>query len=122
MWSVLLVWCVVFWVCFSVGWLICVGVVLYNVVFFIYCFEFVMKFDIYLNYCLVVFQDFLFEFVFLMCLMIVIKEIVKWEDGNEYLLVKVDIFSYLYLFYIGKQKMLDVGGCVDKFCCCYVQK
>ena len=43
------------------------------------------------------------------------RETIKWEDGNEYPLIKVDISSHSHPFYTGKQKTLDVGGRVDKF-------
>ena len=43
------------------------------------------------------------------------KETVKWEDGNEYPVIKLDITSHSHPFYTGKQKTLDVGGRVDKF-------
>ena len=50
------------------------------------------------------------------------KESVKWEDGNEYPLVKVDISSASHPFYTGKSKVLDAGGRVDKFRKRYAQK
>lgn len=36
-------------------------------------------------------------------------------DGVEYPLVNLDISSVSHPFYTGKQKVLDVGGRVDKF-------
>ena len=50
------------------------------------------------------------------------RETIKWEDGNEYPLIKVDISSQSHPFYTGKQKTLDVGGRVDKFRRRYAQK
>lgn len=79
-----------------------------------------MKVDIYLNYCDVVFYDVIFDFKILICFIMVMKEIIQWEDGNEYLLVKVEIFLVLYLFYMGKYKVIDILGCIDKFQKCYV--
>jgi len=43
------------------------------------------------------------------------KEKIKWEDGKEYPLVKVEISSHSHPFYTGKQKVADAGGRVDKF-------
>ena len=62
-----------------------------------------------------VFQDLSSDFSFLTRSTIATKETIKWEDGNEYPLIKVDISSHSHPFYTGKQKTLDVGGRVDKF-------
>jgi large subunit ribosomal protein L31 len=43
------------------------------------------------------------------------KETVKWTDGQEYPLIKIDISSQSHPFYTGKQKIVDSGGRVDKF-------
>ena len=50
------------------------------------------------------------------------KESIKWEDGNEYPLVKVDISSASHPFYTGKNKIIDTGGRVDKFRQRYAKK
>ena len=42
-------------------------------------------------------------------------ETIKWEDGNEYPLVKVDISSASHPFYTGKTKILDTEGRIEKF-------
>ena len=42
-------------------------------------------------------------------------EVITWEDGNEYPLVKVHISSSSHPFYTGKEKMVDIEGRVDKF-------
>lgn len=42
-------------------------------------------------------------------------ETVKWEDGNEYPLVKTHISSTSHPFYTGKEKVLDLEGRVDRF-------
>jgi large subunit ribosomal protein L31 len=77
--------------------------------------ESVMKPDIHPNSKAVVFQDLSSDFSFLTKSTMSSKETIKWEDGNEYPLVKVDISSHSHPFYTGKQKTLDVGGRVDKF-------
>ncbi|KFN49364.1 type B 50S ribosomal protein L31 [Arenimonas composti] len=74
-----------------------------------------MKADIHPNYKEVVFQDLSSDFAFLTRSTLSSKETVKWEDGNEYPLIKVDITSASHPFYTGKQKVLDTGGRVDRF-------
>ncbi|WP_146908416.1 type B 50S ribosomal protein L31 [Arenimonas daejeonensis] len=74
-----------------------------------------MKADIHPNYKEVVFQDLSSDFAFLTRSTLSSKEKVKWEDGNEYPLIKVDITSASHPFYTGKQKVLDTGGRVDRF-------
>ncbi len=39
----------------------------------------------------------------------------KWEDGNEYPLIKVHITSASHPFYTGEERILDIEGRVDKF-------
>lgn len=39
----------------------------------------------------------------------------KWEDGQEYPVVQVDISSASHPFYTGKQKIIDTAGRVDRF-------
>lgn len=42
-------------------------------------------------------------------------ETTKWEDGNEYPLVKVHISSSTHPFFTGQEKLLDMEGRVDRF-------
>jgi large subunit ribosomal protein L31 len=42
-------------------------------------------------------------------------ETIKWEDGNEYPLVKVHISSFSHPFFTGQEKLVDIEGRVDKF-------
>jgi large subunit ribosomal protein L31 len=74
-----------------------------------------MKADIHPNYKEVVFQDLSSDFAFLTRSTLSSKDTVKWEDGNEYPLIKVDITSASHPFYTGKQKVMDTGGRVDRF-------
>lgn len=74
-----------------------------------------MKADIHPNYKEVVFQDLSSDFAFLTRSTLSSKEKIKWEDGNEYPLIKVDITSASHPFYTGKQKVMDTGGRVDRF-------
>lgn len=74
-----------------------------------------MKEGIHPQYRQVVFQDPSAEFAFLTRSTMSSNETIKWEDGNEYPLIKVDISSKSHPFYTGKHKILDTGGRVDKF-------
>lgn len=74
-----------------------------------------MKADIHPNYKPVVFQDISADFSFLTRSTMTSKETVKWEDGQEYPLIKVEISSQSHPFFTGKQKIVDTAGRVDKF-------
>jgi large subunit ribosomal protein L31 len=43
------------------------------------------------------------------------EDTVKWEDGNEYPLVKVHISSSSHPFFTGEERIVDIEGRVDKF-------
>jgi large subunit ribosomal protein L31 len=74
-----------------------------------------MKTGIHPEYKEVVFQDISSDFSFLTRSTIKSKETIKWEDGNEYPVIKVEVSSASHPFYTGKHKMLDSGGRVDRF-------
>ena len=74
-----------------------------------------MKADIHPNYKAVVFQDLSSDFAFLTRSTLSSKETVKWEDGNEYPLIKVEVSSSSHPFYTGQHKIMDTSGRVDKF-------
>ena len=74
-----------------------------------------MKADIHPNYQDVVFQDVTSSFSFLTRSTLSSKDTVKWDDGKEYPLIKVEVSSASHPFYTGKQKLLDTSGRVDKF-------
>jgi large subunit ribosomal protein L31 len=74
-----------------------------------------MKVGIHPEYRKVVFQDLSSDFAFLTRSTMESKETIKWEDGNEYPLVKVEVSSASHPFYTGKHKVLDSGGRVDRF-------
>lgn len=74
-----------------------------------------MKADIHPEYKQVVFQDISSDFSFLTRSTMGSKETVKWEDGQEYPLIKVEISSHSHPFFTGKQKIMDTAGRVDKF-------
>ncbi len=74
-----------------------------------------MKADIHPNYRPVVFQDVTSDFAFLTRSTLASKDTVKWEDGQEYPLIKIEVSSHSHPFYTGKQKMMDTSGRVDRF-------
>ena len=74
-----------------------------------------MKADIHPEYREVVFQDLSSDFAFLTRSTAKSKETIKWEDGNEYPLIKVEVSSASHPFYTGKHKLMDTGGRVDRF-------
>lgn len=74
-----------------------------------------MKHDIHPKYRPVVFQDVSADFSFLTRSTLDAKETIKWEDGHEYPLIRVDISSASHPFFTGKQKFLDTAGRVEKF-------
>ena len=74
-----------------------------------------MKDGIHPEYRDVVFQDISADFSFLTRSTISAKETIKWTDGKEYPLVKIEVSSKSHPFYTGKQKILDTAGRVEKF-------
>lgn len=74
-----------------------------------------MKADIHPEYRDVVFQDVTSDFKILTRSTISSKESVKWDDGNEYPLVKIEVSSASHPFYTGQNKIMDTSGRVDKF-------
>lgn len=74
-----------------------------------------MKADIHPTYKPVVFQDISSDFSFLTQSTMTGKDTIKWEDGQEYPLIKVEISSHSHPFFTGKQKIVDTAGRIDKF-------
>lgn len=76
-----------------------------------------MKAETHPDYRAVVFQDVTSDFKILTrsTLAASAKETVKWEDGNEYPLVKIEVSSASHPFYTGQNKIMDTSGRVDKF-------
>ena len=67
------------------------------------------------NYRLVVFKDMSNEYSFLSKSCANSKDTVKWEDGNEYPLIKLEISHKSHPFFTGKQQLIDTAGRIDKF-------
>ncbi len=74
-----------------------------------------MKKDIHPDYKEVVFHDTSSDFKFLTRSTIKSKEKIKWEDGKEYPLVKIEVSSASHPFFTGKKLFVDTAGRVEKF-------
>jgi large subunit ribosomal protein L31 len=70
----------------------------------------------------VVFKDISCDFAFKGTSTLNSAEKIKWEDGKEYPLVKVDVSSESHPFYTGKQRVLDTEGRIDRFNKRYAKK
>lgn len=74
-----------------------------------------MKKDIHPKLNDVVFKDVSCDFAFLGKSTLSSKETIKWEDGNTYPLIKVEISSGSHPFFTGKQRVMDTEGRIDRF-------
>ncbi len=74
-----------------------------------------MKKGIHPRYRPVVFLDAAANFSFLSGSTVETNETIKWEDGNEYPLYKLEISSASHPYFTGKMKFLDTTGRVERF-------
>jgi large subunit ribosomal protein L31 len=74
------------------------------------------------SYRLVVFKDMSNGYSFLSRSTANSRETIKWEDGNEYPLVKLEISNMSHPFYTGKNILVDTAGRIDKFKKKYAKK
>ena len=75
-----------------------------------------MKKDIHpKDYRFVVFQDVSCDFSFLTRSTIDTKDTIKWKDGKEYPLYKLDISSQSHPYFTGQQKLVDTAGRIEKY-------
>ena len=74
-----------------------------------------MKTGIHPEYKEVVFLDTSSDFKFLTKSTMTSKDTIKWEDGNEYPLIKIEVSSASHPFYTGKKLFVDTAGRVEKF-------
>ena len=74
-----------------------------------------MKAEIHPDYNLVLFRDLASGKVFLTRSPMTSDKTEKWEDGNEYPIVEVEISSESHPFYTGKQRIMDSAGRVERF-------
>ena len=67
------------------------------------------------SYRLVVFRDMSNGTSFLTRSSANSRETIKWEDGNEYPLIKLEISNTSHPFFTGKNMLVDTAGRIDKF-------
>ena len=67
------------------------------------------------NYRLVVFKDTSCDYAFLTKSTVETKETIKWDDGKEYPLCKIEISNKSHPFFTGKQNLVDTAGRIEKF-------
>lgn len=74
------------------------------------------------NYRFVVFRDTSNGSMFLSRSTASSRETVKWEDGKEYPVIKLEISNTSHPFYTGKNMLVDTAGRIDKFNKRYAKK
>ena len=67
------------------------------------------------DYRLVVFQDVSCDYSFLTRSTVKTSDTIKWEDGNEYPLYKLEISDRSHPYFTGKQNLVDSAGRIEKF-------
>ena len=75
-----------------------------------------MKKDIHPeNYRLVVFQDSSCDYQFMTRSTIDTDQTIKWKDGKEYPLYKLEISDKSHPFFTGTQNLVDTAGRIEKY-------
>ncbi len=74
------------------------------------------------NYRFVVFKDMSNGYSFISRSTAATKETVKWEDGTEYPLIKLEISNTSHPFFTGQKMLVDTAGRIDKFKKKYAKK
>ena len=64
---------------------------------------------------MVVFKDMSNGVAFLSRSTAATRETIKWDDGNEYPLVKLEISNTSHPFFTGQKMLVDTAGRIDKF-------
>ena len=67
------------------------------------------------DYRFVVFQDVSCDHAFLTKSTIKTKDTIKWTDGKEYPLYKVDISNQSHPYFTGQQNLVDTAGRIEKY-------
>ena len=67
------------------------------------------------NYRFVVFKDISCDYAFLTKSTVTTTETIKWDDGKEYPLYKIDISNHSHPFFTGTQNLIDTAGRIEKF-------
>ena len=74
-----------------------------------------MKKDLHPDFKPVVFKDISCDYSYLTKSTAKSKETIKWEDGKEYPVIKVEVSSASHPFFTGKKLFVDTAGRVEKF-------
>jgi large subunit ribosomal protein L31 len=74
------------------------------------------------NYRFVVFKDLSNGTTFLTRSAAASKEMITWEDGKEYPLLKLEISNTSHPFFTGQNMLVDTAGRIDKFKKKYAKK
>lgn len=74
-----------------------------------------MKEGIHPEYRDVVFQDSTSGFKFMTRSTMTSSETIKWEDGKEYPVIKLEVTSASHPFFTGKKMLVDTAGRIEKF-------
>lgn len=74
-----------------------------------------MKADIHPEYQPVVFLDTSTGFKYLSGSTKTSDEMIEWEDGKEYPVIRVEISSDSHPFYTGRQKFAQADGRIERF-------
>lgn len=74
-----------------------------------------MKKDIHPEYKDVIFWDTSSDFKFMSRSTLKTKETIKWTDGKDYPVIKVEVSSASHPFFTGKKMFVDSAGRVEKF-------
>ena len=67
------------------------------------------------NYRHVVFQDSSCDYQFLTKSTVETEEKIKWKDGKEYPLYRLEISDKSHPFFTGKQNLVDTAGRIEKY-------
>ena len=67
------------------------------------------------DYRFIVFQDVSCDYSFLTRSTIKTKDTIKWKDGKEYPLYKVDISDKSHPYFTGQQNLVDSAGRIEKY-------
>ena len=74
-----------------------------------------MKQGLHPVYREVVYKDLSSDFAFLTRSTAQTKDVITWEDGKEYPLVKIEVSSASHPFFTGTEKLMDTQGRVERF-------
>ena len=67
------------------------------------------------NYRFVVYRDSSCDYSFLTKSTVQTTETIKWEDGKEYPLYKLDISDKSHPYFTGQQNLVDTAGRIEKY-------